>query len=311
MSIDSSADLLFRVSTDSTPAQADLAALRGAVADTCSGMASDVGAAGDAAGSSFSGMGEGAHKVSGQMRETREALRGLGEELGVTMPRFVSSWLASLGGVSTVMAAAFAPIAAIGLIEVLGKIPAALQKGIDWLHGWTAEAKKAFEATAHDELEWEMRTIRMDERLRAIALIGVEGMKKWGLEATINSQNYDQVKNKVTELTQALIENQAIAARPQGAKAMIGETDISKLQMGPSHEEIDKAKANVKELGPIIKELSAQLDDLGIKTKEISPRRRLGRPTNGRRPVAEVRNGVDERVSRDRLQSCPEGRSLP
>jgi hypothetical protein len=233
-------------------------------------MGSDLATAGDGADTSFGKMGEGAHKVSGQMRETREALRGLGEEIGVTMPRFVSSWLASLGGVSTVMAAAFAPIAVIGLIEVLGKIPGALEKGIDWLHGWTAEAKKAFAATAHDELEWEMRTIRMDERLRAIALIGVEGMKKWGLEATINSKNYDEVKNKVAELNQALIENAAIAARPQGAKALMGETDLSKLQMGPSHEEIDKAKTNVKELGPIIKELSARLDDLGIKTQEIT-----------------------------------------
>ena len=228
MGNDSSADLLFRVSTDSTPAQADLAALRGAVAETCSGMGSDLATAGDGADTSFGKMGEGARSVTGNTRETREALRGLGEEIGVTMPRFVSSWLASLGPVSGIMSVAFAPIAVIGLIEVLEKIPGALQKGIDWLHGWTAEAKKAFEETAHDELEWEMRTIRMDERLRAIALIGVEGMKKWGLEATINSQNYDQVKNKVTELTQALIENQAIAARPQGAKAMIGETDIDR-----------------------------------------------------------------------------------
>ena len=79
MGNDSSADLLFRVSTDSTPAQADLAALRGAVAETCSGMGSDLATAGDGADTSFGKMGEGARSVTGNTRETREALRGLGE----------------------------------------------------------------------------------------------------------------------------------------------------------------------------------------------------------------------------------------
>jgi hypothetical protein len=266
---DTSADLLFRISADSTPAQADLAALRTAVADTCGEAA----AAGEAAGGSLSGslggMHEGFARVGSSTRETREALRGLGEEIGVTMPRFVTAWLSSLGGVSTVMAAAFAPIAIVGMIEVLGKIPGAIQKGIDWLHGWTAEAKKAFEATEHDELEWEMREIRMGERLRAIALIGKEGMDKWHLAATINSQDYEEVKNKITELTQALIENEAIAKTSAGAKAFVGETDAGKLKMGPSSQQVEQAKLNVKELQPIIKELSAMLDDLLVKSKEI------------------------------------------
>jgi hypothetical protein len=186
----------------------------------------------------------------------------MGEELGVTMPRFVSSWLASLGPVAGVMSMAFAPIAVIGLIEVLEKIPGTLQKGIDWLEGWTKEAKKAFQQTEHDELEWEMRTIRMDERLRAIALIGKEGMDKWHLAAAINSQDYAEVKNKITELNQALIENAAIAATAQGAKAMIGEKDLSKLQYGPTSQQIEQAKTNVKEL-------EAQLDDLNVKSKEL------------------------------------------
>jgi hypothetical protein len=285
MAIDSSADLLFRISADSTPAQADLAALRGAVADTCSGMASDVGAAGDKAGESFTGMGEGAHKVSGQMRETREALRGLGEELGVTMPRFVNSWLASLGGVSTVMAAAFAPIAVIGLIEVLGKIPAALEKGIDWLHGWTAAVKKAFEESTKEALEFQERTIRLNERLRAIALIGEEGMKKWNLEAVVNSKNYKELADKIDELNAKLVKAREVAGiKPPGWIAGQGEAarEMAAILEGGerqgqsmakvvshSHEEVEKAKTTVQELEQAIKLLTAQLDDLTVKSKEI------------------------------------------
>jgi hypothetical protein len=265
---DTSADLLFRISADSTPGQADLDALRGAVHSTCADSAADVAAANASMGDSLGGMHEGFHRVGQTTRETREALRGLGEEIGVTMPRFVTAWLSSLGGVSAVMAAAFAPIAVIGMIGVLEKIPGAIQKGIDWLHGWTAEAKKVFEATEHDELEWEMREIRMGERLRAIALIGKEGLDRWHVAAAINSQDYEEVKNKLAELNEKLIENAAIAATPMGAKALMGETDLSKLEMGPTSQQIEQAKLNVKQLEPIIKVLSDMLDELGVKGKE-------------------------------------------
>src|SRR5208282_5290535 len=65
-------------------------------------------------------------RASGAGREAREAMRGIGEEMGVHLPRFVSSFLASIGPIGGIMAAAFAPIAIIGLIEFLDKIPGAI-----------------------------------------------------------------------------------------------------------------------------------------------------------------------------------------
>jgi hypothetical protein len=298
MAIDSTADLLFRVSADSTPAQGDLAALRAAVAATFGGMVADSKMASGAllydwAGrpirsiaDDFTGLGESAgsaaRQTMGSTRETREALRGLGEEIGVRMPRFVSGWLASLGPVSGVMSAAFAPIAVIGLVEVLGKIPEALEKGVDWLHGWTAEAKKAFTETTKDALEFQERSIRLNERLRAIALIGKEGMEKWHLEAAINSEDYREVASKIDELNAKLVTLKQTAgmvkapvksaAEELGGISLTGETGTkfkAAPPAGPSHEEIEKAKTEVKELEPIIKELTAQLDDLAVKAKEI------------------------------------------
>lgn len=72
---------------------------------------------------SFSRVGpaweEATHEAAFSTREAREAVRGLGEEIGVHMPRFVSSFVSDLGGVGPALAAAFTPIAVIGLAKVL------------------------------------------------------------------------------------------------------------------------------------------------------------------------------------------------
>ena len=133
-------------------------------------------------------------------RGAREAIRGLGEEIGVHMPRFVGSWLASLGPVSGIMGAAFAPIAAIGLIEIIGKLPETIQRGVDALHGWTAEAKKAFEHATEYASKYEHDQIELFQRLRAIQLIGKEGADEYNVALTINSQNIDQIAAKIDEL---------------------------------------------------------------------------------------------------------------
>src|ERR1700676_35120 len=51
--------------------------------------------------------------------EARHAIHGLGEELGIHMPRFVQTFVSHLGGVGPAMAAAFTPIAIFGVAEVL------------------------------------------------------------------------------------------------------------------------------------------------------------------------------------------------
>lgn len=290
MPSDSSADLLFRISADSTQAQGDLAALRGAVSGTFGSMVAESHAAAgvllyDWAGNPIKMATDSIETMGGSSRGAREALRGLGEEMGVRMPRFVSGWLTSLGPVAGIMSAAFAPIAVIGLIEVIEKIPGALQKGIDWLHGWTAEAKKAFEETTKDALEFQTRAIRLNERLRAIALIGVDGMQKWHLESVINSEDIHAVASKIDELNAKVVELKKTAGikaadfvEPvKSAAEQLAGMDLTgqmgpkmkAQQLGPSHEEIEKAKIQLKELEPVIKELTAQLDDLTVKSKEL------------------------------------------
>src|SRR5712664_1802593 len=70
--------------------------------------------------------------------EARHAMHGLGEEIGVHVPRFVQSFVAELGGVGPVLAAAFTPIALVGLLDVAGE---AIEKFKKWndLSGTTAD----------------------------------------------------------------------------------------------------------------------------------------------------------------------------
>jgi hypothetical protein len=58
-------------------------------------------------------------KLAFSTMEAQHALRGMGEELGVRMPRFVSSFVSHLGGVGPALAMAFTPIAIIGVTKVL------------------------------------------------------------------------------------------------------------------------------------------------------------------------------------------------
>ena len=252
------ADLLFRISADSTPAQADLEAFRGAVAD----------ATGDA-GEQLDALAERTVSSEGP---AREALRGLGEEIGVHLPRFVSSYLASLGPVAGIASAAFAPIAVIGLVEVIGKIPGAIEKGVDALHGWTEAAKKAFEESTKAALKWQVDSIDIMERLRAVQLIGKEGIQKYNLEMTLNSQNISEVAKKIDELRLKQTElNAVVAWKPPPESSFLSR--VLGLAGGPADSEVDKAKEQLKEIDPIIDSLTTKLRDLTIKGMEIPAQR--------------------------------------
>jgi hypothetical protein len=76
--------------------------------------------------------------------QARMAMMGMGQEMGVALPRFVRSFLTSVGPVAGIMAAAFLPVAIIGVVEWLAKIPAAIGKASDAIMGFGKAQKEAF-----------------------------------------------------------------------------------------------------------------------------------------------------------------------
>ena len=107
---------------------------------------SDVEASAGKAAEAFGELNDATEKSGYSMMEARHSIMGVGEEIGVHMPRFVSTFISHLGGIGPALAAAFAPVAIIGLIQVLSEVPAKFDEIIDKLAGWDEAARKAFDS---------------------------------------------------------------------------------------------------------------------------------------------------------------------
>jgi|GEM_PF-5508461 len=105
--------------------------------------------------------------------EARHAIHGLGEEIGIHVPRFVQTFVAELGGVGPLMAAAFTPIAVAGLVEVL--IDAG-KKVYDFYED-VVNLKSAFEAVEQAERQFTDDQIALSNALVAgqVHLSGLAG----------------------------------------------------------------------------------------------------------------------------------------
>jgi hypothetical protein len=113
------------------------------------------------------------------LTEAREAARGLGEEIGVHLPRFVSSFIAKSSTIGPVLAAAFSTIAVVGLIEVLGEVPTAIQKVIDALAGWDEESRKDYDKMIKENDQLILKNIEARATVTRLSEVGKTGTEKY------------------------------------------------------------------------------------------------------------------------------------
>jgi hypothetical protein len=85
-------------------------------------MASETHAATEEMNTDFDRVVSGSKKLGYSMTEARHTVVGLGEEIGVHVPRVISTFIASIGPIGSILAAAFAPIALIGIVQLLGQV---------------------------------------------------------------------------------------------------------------------------------------------------------------------------------------------
>jgi uncharacterized protein YueI len=84
-----------------------------------------------------------------EMTESTHAISELGQMTGVHVPRMIARFLSSIEGIAPLMAAAFAPIAILGVLELLGK-------GVEKLNAWAdsvEENKRVWEALRNSTTE--------------------------------------------------------------------------------------------------------------------------------------------------------------
>ena len=139
-------------------------------------------------------------RASHSAREAKEAFAGMGEELGVHMPRFVRGFLTSIGPVSGLMAAAFAPIAIIGLIDYLAKIPEAIEKGTDSIMGFGEKQKEAFAADIKASTEAQSAFKNLEAGQTALA----DTSRRLGREQDSFNDRLGESSKKAEEQTSAL-----------------------------------------------------------------------------------------------------------
>jgi hypothetical protein len=89
-------------------------------------------------------LGTGVGNLTGSFTENRIAAQGLAYDLGIPLPRAATTFIAEIGGIGPAMALAFAPIAVIGFIEALRRVPVEYDKLIGAVTGWNEAAKKAY-----------------------------------------------------------------------------------------------------------------------------------------------------------------------
>ena len=184
MASNSTLSLLFEIAADPSKAVNAVQASSAEITASLSGIqASSASAADEQAGFSAASVASseaaarGAGKVLSAHTEAMHGIRGMGEELGIHMPRFVSSYLSSLGPVAGVMTSAFSAIAIVGVIEVLGQLSAKMVGWIDDLNGWDKESAKYWEDTKKAIIDSENQLLSYRDKLREISEIGLTGME--------------------------------------------------------------------------------------------------------------------------------------
>jgi hypothetical protein len=227
------------------------------------------------------------------------AIRGLGTEMGVAMPRYVGSWLASLGPVSTIMAATFAPIAIFGLIEVLGKLPGAIHNGELALEGFGEAQRKVFEEGIREAYANTDAMLAYLQRLREIALIGKDGAARAGLEAIFNAVD---MKEKTDEL-QGYVDRQKelsdlINRKPAPSESVgtssAGTPIYAPDPNQPSAAAIAKAKTEMESLKPEIAKVNQDIQNLHVQELTITAQAKADAAKDG----ADAEKHAEERQKR-------------
>jgi hypothetical protein len=225
---------------------------------------------------SFAEAGVGAEKLEYSVGEARHALRGFGEEIGVHMPRFVSSFVAGLGGVGPALAAAFTPIAVIGLIEVLKDAIEKVAEFTSRIFILTDAAKELYAAQIKGNAAILAGEHEQQRLLREIQLIGLSALEQdklraqWAQQDRKDKQDEVEAKQKTLALARQeldLLERKQATAEPTSAAEGIAITPNFTAQIQAAREKIDSLNL---ELGILQKELKVSGSESDLAGKKLS-----------------------------------------
>jgi hypothetical protein len=191
----------------------------------------------------------GTRRLQYSVTEARHAATGLGEEIGVRLPRHLSTFLARSESIGPILTRAFSVIAVVALAEALHRLIEKLDHAAKSAVGWSEKTRKAYydAIAANDQLI--ERTIQYRAELERVAGTGKEGLAQIA------------VAQKAAELQTRLTANE-VARLQRELTALETERKFTTNPLGyltRSDEDIARLNARTEELRSRIAALSKEL----------------------------------------------------
>lgn len=136
-------------------------------------------------------------RTVGSTQAASAALRTLE---GAMPLRAAASFLGSIQGIGAAMQFAFPVFGAVALIEVLGKIPGEINRGILALEGWNDKSKEVYKKSTEDLDKYYLHLIEMNSKVRNLNLIGAVGLNRDALEVGNAKAELAEVQNRLAQL---------------------------------------------------------------------------------------------------------------
>jgi hypothetical protein len=149
-----------------------------------------------------------------EMTESTHAISELGQMTGVHVPRMIARFISSIEGIAPLMAAAFAPIAILGVIELLGKAIDKIKEFAD-----KAEAdKEALDALKVSAIELDRSIVEGTEKTEEALIRATKGPiaemdYKLAHIGDNSKEGFDKIMNYSKEATKQLLDDQTAVSK--------------------------------------------------------------------------------------------------
>ncbi|HKS95320.1 MAG TPA: hypothetical protein VJV74_04210, partial [Terriglobia bacterium] len=148
-------------------------------------------------------------RMTGEITTARFAASGLSQELGLGMPRALTTFLARSETIGPILSKAFSVVAAVALAEIIAKLPDMIQSATDALEGFDDEAKKAFGDAVEADIRLVTQLAHHKDAMAEVGTIGTAGMGRIGAESAAAKIHVQDAAAAATELTRRLINAKA------------------------------------------------------------------------------------------------------
>jgi hypothetical protein len=253
----------------------------------------------------------GAASLSVNVNEAKGSLALMGDELGVKMNRHMRGFIADLPVVGSLLSSAFSVFAVVGLIEILDRVPEAIDKIVEKLSGWDAAAKKIYDHNVQINQQYVKFLDEVTVKQLHFSETGLTGSRKTNEAIKNNQKEIDLYTARLGDAAKKEVELASLlnGTHLETERVGIGRGQTEKRQVevantaGMDDEKIAKTKKEWEEATASVEDYKKKLAELNqVKIPEL----KLGL---GPEQVAEAEKNA-ENSNRPRARSSTSRRKI-